>query len=50
MVVHLCLAAVTAYVWGRRGLRLGRIGAWAVGAAFALGGYMSAQLEHVNQL
>jgi len=50
MVVHLCLAAVTAYVWGRRGLRLGRPGAWAVGAAFALGGYMSAQLEHVNQL
>jgi hypothetical protein len=50
IVLHLCLAAVTAYVWGRRGLRLGRLGAWTVGAAFALGGYLSAQVEHVNQL
>jgi hypothetical protein len=50
IVLHLCLAALNAYVWGRRSLKLGRIGAWAVGALFALGGYLGAQVEHVNQL
>jgi hypothetical protein len=29
---------------------MGWIGAWAAGAAFALGGYLGAQVEHVNQL
>jgi len=47
---HLCLAALNAYLWGRRGLRLSPIGAWIVGALFALGGYLGAQVEHVNQL
>ncbi len=50
IVLHLCLAAVNAYAWGRRTLRLGRGGAWTVGALFALGGYLGAQMEHVNQL
>jgi hypothetical protein len=50
IVLHLCLAALNAYLWGRSSLRLGRIGAWAVGATFALGGYLGAQVEHVNQL
>ncbi len=50
IVLHLCLAAVNAYVWGRSSLRLGRVGGWTVGAVFALGGYLSAQGEHVNQL
>jgi hypothetical protein len=50
IVLHLCLAALNAYLWGRASLRLGRVGAWAVGATFALGGYLGAQVEHVNQL
>ena len=50
IVLHLCLAALNAYLWARVSLRLGRVGAWAVGATFALGGYLGAQVEHVNQL
>jgi len=50
IVLHLCLAALTAYLWGRTSLRMGRVGAWTVGAVFALGGYLGAQVEHVNQL
>nr|HID13178.1 hypothetical protein [Anaerolineae bacterium] len=50
IVLHLCLAALNAYLWGRASLRLGRVGAWTVGATFALGGYLGAQVEHVNQL
>ncbi|MBN1976520.1 MAG: YfhO family protein [Anaerolineae bacterium] len=50
IVLHLCLAASGAYLWGRESLRMGRIGAWAVGTALALGGYLGAQVEHVNQL
>jgi hypothetical protein len=50
ITLHLCLAALNAYVWGRSSLRLGRVGGWTVGAVFALGGYLGAQGEHVNQL
>jgi len=50
IVLHLCLAALNGYFWGRISLRLGRVGAWTVGATFALGGYLGAQVEHVNQL
>jgi hypothetical protein len=50
IVLHLCLAALNAYLWGRVSLRTGRLGGWAVGAIFALGGYLGAQVEHVNQL
>ncbi len=50
IVLHLCLAALNGYLWGRASLRLGRVGAWTVGAIFALGGYLGAQVEHVNQL
>ncbi len=50
IVLHLCLAALNAYLWGRASLRLGRVGAWTVGVTFALGGYLGAQVEHVNQL
>jgi len=50
IVLHLCLAALNGYLWGRASLRLGRIGAWTVGATLALGGYLGAQVEHVNQL
>jgi hypothetical protein len=50
VVLHLGLAALNAYLWGRKALRLGRIGSWTVGAVFALGGYLGAQVEHLNQL
>ena len=50
IVAHLALAALSAYLLGRISLRLRRVGAWTVGAIFALGGYLSAQVEHVNQL
>jgi hypothetical protein len=50
LVLHLCLAALNAYLWARASLRMGWVGAWVVGAAFALGGYMGAQVEHGNQL
>ena len=50
IVLHCGLAAGTAYLWGRRSLRLGRAGAGTVGLLFALGGYLVAQMEHVNQL
>jgi hypothetical protein len=50
IVLHLCLAALNTYLWARASLRMGWIGAWAAGAAFALGGYLGAQVEHVNQL
>jgi hypothetical protein len=50
VILHLCLAALNAYVWGRNSLELGRLGAWTVGTLFALGGYLGAQFEHVNQV
>ncbi|MGD9030846.1 MAG: hypothetical protein PVG25_13660, partial [Anaerolineae bacterium] len=50
VVVHLCLAALNAYLWGRRSLRLRCLAAWTAAAIFALGGYLGAQVEHVNQL
>ncbi|MCP4543689.1 MAG: YfhO family protein [Chloroflexi bacterium] len=50
IVLHLCLAALNGYLWGRVSLKLGQVGAWTVGAVFALGGYLGAQVEHVNQL
>jgi hypothetical protein len=50
ILLHLCLAAFNTYLWGRTSIRLGRVGAWAAGAMFALGGYLGAQVEHVNQL
>jgi hypothetical protein len=50
IVLHLCLAALNVYLWGRGSLRLGSIGAWVAGVAFASGGYLGAQVEHVNQL
>jgi len=50
IVLHLWLAATGAYIYGRVSLRLNRPGAWAGAAALALGGYLGAQVEHVNQL
>ncbi|MDY6874891.1 MAG: YfhO family protein [Chloroflexota bacterium] len=50
IVLHLCLAALNGYLWGRTSLWLGQVGAGTVGVVFALGGYLGAQVEHINQL
>jgi len=50
ILLHLWLAATGAYVYARASLRLGRLAAWTGGAALALGGYLGAQVEHINQL
>ncbi len=49
-LLHLWLAGSGTYLYARAALRVGRLGAWAAGVAFALGGYLGAQVEHVNQL
>ena len=50
IALHLAIAALGTYVWARRGLGMGRSGAWVAGAVFSLGGYLGAQVEHVNQV
>ncbi len=50
IVVHVALAGVGAYMAGRRTLALERPAAFFGAALFALGGYLTAQVEHVNQL
>lgn len=50
VVLHLGIAGIGTYAWTRRGLGLGQVGAWVAGVVFALGGYLGAQVEHVNQV
>ncbi len=49
-VFHLMVAAGGAYIFGRRALRQSQLGGLLSAALFALGGYVTAQVEHVNQL
>ena len=50
IVVHVALGGAGAYLAGRRTLALERPAAFFGAALFALGGYLTAQVEHVNQL
>jgi len=50
IILHLWLAGAGAYIFARRSLMLNRSAAWLGAATFALGGYLSAQVGHVNQL
>jgi hypothetical protein len=50
IVLHLGIAALGTYTWARSALGLGPWGAWVAAAIFALGGYLGAQVEHVNQV
>lgn len=50
VILHLGIAGVGVYVWARRGLGMGVLGSWVAGVVFALGGYLGAQIEHVNQV
>jgi hypothetical protein len=49
-LLHLLIAGVGAYLAGRRTLGLGRWGGLVTAVLFALGGYLTAQVEHINQL
>jgi len=50
IVLHVVIAGAGAYLAGRRTLALARPAALLGAALFALGGYLTAQVEHVNQL
>jgi hypothetical protein len=50
IILHLGIAALGTYGWARFSLSLGPWGAWFAAALFAIGGYLGAQVEHVNQV
>jgi hypothetical protein len=50
IILHMWLAGAGAYVFARRSLGLSQLAAWLGAMTFALGGYLGAQVEHVNQL
>ncbi len=50
IILHLWLAGAGTYLFARRSLGLSQLAAWLGGVTFALGGYLSAQVAHVNQL
>jgi hypothetical protein len=50
IVVHLFIAGWGAYLAGRRTLNLGPWAGLLAASLFALGGYLTAQVEHINQL
>lgn len=50
LLLHLAVAGVGAFLAGRWLLNLGKGAAWVTAVLFALGGYVTAQVEHVNQL
>ena len=50
ILLHLLIAGIGTYLAGRRQLTLGRSAAFLAALLFALGGYLTAQIEHVNQL
>ncbi len=50
IVLHVFLGGAFTYLLARRTLRFGPWGAFSAGVVFALGGFLGAQTEHVNQL
>ncbi len=50
ILLHLFIAAVGSYLAGRRVMRLQPAAALVTALTFALGGYLTAQVEHINQL
>jgi hypothetical protein len=48
--LHVWLAAAGTYLLARRRLHLGRGAAFVAATIFALGGFLGAQVEHINQL
>lgn len=50
IILHLMIAGWGTYLAGRHALSLSRPGALLAAVLFALGGYLTAQVEHINQL
>ena len=50
IVLHVFLGGAFTYLFGRRVLGFGAWGGFVAGTTFALGGFLGAQVEHVNQL
>ena len=50
ILLHLFIAGTGAYLAGRRVMLLDRSAAFVTALVFALGGYLTAQVEHINQL
>lgn len=50
ILLHIFIAGWGTYLAGRRALSLGRGAALLAAGLFALGGYLTAQVEHINQL
>jgi len=50
VLLHVMIAAAGTYAAGRRALKLSRPASLIAAVVFALGGYLTAQVEHVNQL
>ncbi len=50
IVLHVAMAAAFAYLYARQCIRLSIPAAFLAAAAFAFGGFVSGQVEHVNQL
>ena len=50
ILLHVAIAGLGTYLAGRRTLALGRWAALFAAVLFALGGYLTAQVEHINQL
>ena len=50
IVLHIWLAGVGTYLFARRAMGLRPLAAFVAATIFSLGGFLSAQVEHVNQL
>jgi hypothetical protein len=50
IVIHIWLAGAGLYLFARRAVRLDRWASLAAALVFALGGFLGAQVEHINQL
>lgn len=50
IALHLIIAALGTYALARFGMDLARGASFAAGLAFGLGGYLGAQVEHLNQV
>ncbi|MBP6017288.1 MAG: YfhO family protein [Candidatus Promineofilum sp.] len=50
ILIHVAIAGIGTYLAGRRTLALGRWAALFAAVLFALGGYLTGQVEHINQL
>ena len=50
IVLHIWLAGAGAYLFARRSIKLRPLAAFVAATVFGLGGFLGAQVEHVNQL